>query len=279
MNCKKEKTMPEASRLVSSSSGDLRPESIAAFLESPIELFWKESTGTTNDDAKQAARTGVAQAVFTAEEQTMGRGRAGRHWISGRGAAVELSLLLHPDIAGAAAAQLSLAAALGVSDAVRGMTGLVPRVKWPNDVLLSGKKICGILCETAFEGGRLAYAVLGIGVNVNQESFEAPISQTATSLRIESGAKLDRAQFAAALIDGVRARVDQLQKGGLRTLMQDYEESSSVLGRCVDVTTRDGIVTGMCEGFGPDGELLVQTAAGLERFVANDVSVRERPDV
>lgn len=257
----------------------LRPASIRPFLDKEIELRWKECTGTTNDDAKSAAREGLGEAVFLAEQQVNAKGRAGRHWISGRGEAVELSLLLRPRMAAADAAGLSLAAGLAAADTIQDTTALVPQVKWPNDVLVGGKKICGILCEAAVDSDSLVYAVVGIGVNVNQKSFDGQIAHTATSLAIEGGKALDRAFFAATLISRVCTRVEQLAEGGLPAIMPDYERTSSLLDAEVDVFTKEGTVTGTCVGFGHHGELMVETSGGLQVFLANDVSVRGSRDV
>lgn len=271
---------PDLAQLECGTAADvLRPEHVQQYLAQPMDLRWKQSTGTTNDDAKELGRSGVPEAVCIAEEQGMGKGRNGRSWISGKENAVELSLLLRPDLSASHAPELALAAAMAVRDAVQQLTGTSASVKWPNDVLLNGRKICGILCEAAVERGRLSYVVIGIGVNLNQPEFPEPIRKTATSLAIETGVPVDRAKFSAALINSVRARVDQVARGGIGSMMREYEEASSVLHRTVDVTTVHGVVTGECTGFGPHGELEVRVGDNTCSFLANDVSVREAPNV
>lgn len=257
----------------------LKPEFIVPFLKHPIKVQWKEETTSTNDDARVAAKQTDETVACLAERQTAGRGRMDRKWVSGGGMTVEMSMLLHPKKPALSAAGLSFAVGLAARDAAKAVSGLDVELKWPNDVMVDGRKLAGILIESTIENGIIADAVIGIGVNLNQPSFPEEVSGTATSILLETGRETDRAQLAAALMDAILDRSEAYFAGGMQAILPDYMEASSVLNRTVDVRTSDGVVTGVCTGFGLAGELHVRTGGEDRVFVANDVSVREAAHV
>jgi BirA family transcriptional regulator, biotin operon repressor / biotin---[acetyl-CoA-carboxylase] ligase len=200
-------------------------------------------------------------AVVTADHQEAGRGRQGRAWVDAPGTALLVSVLLRPP-PGAVAAQLSLVCALSVAEVVEAGTGLETRLKWPNDVLVDGRKVAGILLE-----GRGDAVVCGIGVNVNQAADELPAGARTepASLRSLTGASHDRGELLAALLARLEARYDMWRESGLVQLLPELERRDALRGRVVTV----GDVTGTAAGLAPDGRLRIVAADGAERLVAS----------
>lgn len=249
-------------------------QQVAQRLHSDVSVFWRAETGSTNDDAKEAARNGQrAVAVFGAERQTHGRGRLERCWCSGVGQAVEMSFLFRPSVPGRMLAGFNFAAALGICDGVDACCGLRAQVKWPNDVLVDGAKLCGILSEACFMGPEAAFVVTGTGINVNQCSFPAQLGG-AVSLRMLTGRPLARAVVASACIDGVVSRTEAFARSGFAGIMDDYRRRSVVLGRDVEVIGVQGTVRGRCVDFGEDGSIVIATGSGRQHFHASEVSLR-----
>jgi BirA family biotin operon repressor/biotin-[acetyl-CoA-carboxylase] ligase len=209
-------------------------------------------------------------AVAVADHQTAGRGRSGRVWEDARGTALLCSILLRAP-ARHALQELSLVVALATAEAIEGRTGAAAHVKWPNDVLLDGRKVAGILLE-AWDGGVLA----GIGVNVNQTGAQLPPSpRTATaSLRTATGREHDRGALLVALLDRLEAAVDAWQTGGLEPLLPALEARHALRGRRV----RTGVGTGTAGAIAADGRLLIELDDGRELAVGSgEIELLERP--
>jgi len=225
-------------------------------------------------------------AVFLAEEQTAGRGRSTHTWHSERGTGIYCSFLLRPPMAPAEALWLSLIAAVAVQDAVRETTGLGADIRWPNDLLINDKKFAGILTEMSSEGSKVHHAVIGVGVNVNQEDFPDDLRGTATSLRLEAGRELSRVEIAAALIRALdreyrallRAISSPIRTPALRfePIMRRVESRSSYSqGKLVHVD-EDGGYNGITDGLDPRGFLRVRTDKGLRIVVSGSVRPAQR---
>ena len=238
--------------------------------------------GSTNALAMQAGEAGEAEGtVFFAEEQTAGRGRGGNEWHSARSAGICVSIVLRPSMPPAEVLSLSLMAGLAVSAAVEAVTRLKPDLRWPNDLLLSRaaytpeggctaeeRKFCGILTELRAEVTRVHFAVVGIGINVNQRSFPRELAESATSLRLESGQDWSRVELAAALLQSFDREYRRLAAPeGCQSLFARFEEASSFArGRRVHVEEEGGY-TGITEGLDDRGFLRVRTAEGRLRTV------------
>src|SRR5277367_732099 len=169
-----------------------------------IRVF--EQTTSTNDVVEKLARDGVKEGVVVfAESQPKGRGRLGRKWISPAHKGLWLSVLLRPALRPQVATQLTVASATALRRAIRNETGLKPEIKWPNDILIGGKKVAGILTELSAEVDRVKHIILGIGVDVNLVAGEFPpeLRKTVTSLKIETGETVDRAELAVAILRGL----------------------------------------------------------------------------
>lgn len=238
-----------------------------------IQVF--QETGSTNDVLDRLARDGVAEgAVVFAEAQTRGRGRLGRRWVSPPGRGLWFSVLLRPDLRPSAATQLTIAAAVALHRAVTGVTGLEAEIKWPNDLLVAGRKCAGILTELSAELDRVRHVILGLGVDVNLEAADLPpeLRETTTSLRLELGRPVDRPALAARLLEELDRAYAEIRAGRFAALAEVWEEACVTLGRPVVVDLGPHRIEGRAEALDADGALLVRTEHGhLERVVGGDV--------
>ena len=234
-------------------------------------------TTSTNDVIDKLARDGVKEGVVVlAEAQTKGRGRLGRKWLSAAGKGLWLSVLLRPALRPQAATQVTIMAATAVSRAIRRQTGLAPAIKWPNDILLNGRKAVGILTELHGELDRIDYLMVGIGVDVNLSPADFPpeLRRMATSLRQELGSPVDRAELAAALVRELDADYQRISEGQFAALAGEWADQCVTLGKTVRIQIGDRVVQGRAESLDEDGALLVRTEHGrLERIVGGDVTL------
>ncbi len=223
------------------------------------------------DWAEMGAREGL---VLIAREQTAGRGRLARRWESPPGG-LYLSLLLRPAIPLAQANQLTMLVSLAAIDACRAVANVYPRPKWPNDLLLNGRKLAGALTELASEGARLRHAVIGLGLNVNNDFGDGPLARTAISLRQAAGHPLDVDAVANAFLAALARRYDAFRAGV--SPHAEWARRLEPLGRRVQVM-RPGqpTLSGRAMGVTPEGALRVQDDAGREHIVwAGDVVIRD----
>lgn len=239
-------------------------------------LIFHQMTGSTNTDAKQAAEEGAAEGtVVTAERQEAGRGRRGRGWVSPEGCNIYFTLMLRPSCEPEKACMLTLVMALAVAEAVR-RQGLDAGIKWPNDIVVRGKKICGILTEMSAEPDYIHHVVIGTGINVNQERFPEDIGNTATSLLIEKGERTERAALLADVLKCFEEYYEIFrQTWDFSGLRHSYEEL--LVNRNAPVTVLDpkGEYRGTALGINETGELLVKREDGrIENVYAGEVSVR-----
>lgn len=229
------------------------------------KLHYAESTRSTNDDALKAARAGAPNgSVYVANEQTAGRGRGDHAWHSTAGEGLYMSVLLRPAIAVSRLALLPLAAGLAATDAIHTATGLSVDLRWPNDLLIGSRKTGGILVESHIEAGAVAFAVVGIGINVHQRVFAADLATPATSLDLETGVRNSRRQLLTALLKSLEREVQDLCGRDAGEAIPRRVESSStwVRGRRVEVHGPQAC-TGMTDGLDDNGFLRVTTAGGV----------------
>ncbi len=237
------------------------------FIGSKIYVY--DETDSTNERAK-AHSADSEGAVFIAEVQNGGKGSHGRGWISPRGTGVWLSVLLKPDAAPSDISQITLAAGLSVCKTVE----MGAEIKWPNDVVIGSKKVCGILTEMSAEIDMVNYVVCGIGINVNTEGFDSEIAHRATSMYIESGEKYERNEVAARLLNNFEYYYKKFLAGGLSAVLDEYRKSCVTLGRDVSVIFKKETVTGKAVDVDENGALVVETADGVIRVTSGEVSVR-----
>jgi len=237
---------------------------------------WHASLDSTQRVARELARAGAAEGtVVFAETQTAGRGRLGRQWHSPPGVNVYASVVLRPALAPAAAPQVALVAGLAVADAVRA-SGIDAQLKWPNDVVVGGRKLAGVLTEMEAEVDRVHHVIAGIGVNVNVDRFPAALAPTATSMRLALGRRVDRVAFAGRLLVALEARYGTFVSQGLDAMRADWERLSCLTGREVRVGAPEGERVGRVAGLDVDGALrLTQPDGCTVRVVAGDVTIRD----
>lgn len=242
-----------------------------------IRVF--EETTSTNDVIEKLARDNVKEGVVVfAESQTKGRGRLGRKWMSPPRKGLWFSVLLRPAMRPATVTQLTIAACTALFRAIRLQTGLTPEIKWPNDILIRGKKVAGILTELSAELDKVKYVILGIGVDVNLGAGEFPpeLRKLATSLKIESGQRQDRAGLAIKIMRELDHDYEQICEGQFETVANEWEEHCTTLGHNVVIHIGDRTVQGSAESLDTDGALLVRTQHGrLERIIGGDVTVEK----
>lgn len=226
-----------------------------------------EQLGSTNDEAHRLADAGAADGeVVIAETQTSGRGRRGRTWFVAPGESLALSVVLRPALPPQRAPEITLAAAVAVCEAARGLGVRDARIKWPNDIEVRGAKLAGLLTELRAEVDGIRHAVLGIGLNVNVRDF--PDGIAATSLLHETGERVPRPLVVAALLERLEEWLESLETEGFTPVRERWKELSSTLGRRVKADAVEGDAVDLA----PDGALVVRTGTGeLLRVVAGDV--------
>jgi BirA family biotin operon repressor/biotin-[acetyl-CoA-carboxylase] ligase len=228
---------------------------------------------STNDEAVRLAREGCAEGtVVLAEEQTAGRGRLGRKWMSPSGANLYFSLVLRPTWRASEMPPVSLVVALAVARSLCPPLQRPPTLKWPNDLLIAGKKLSGVLLEMSTEVDRVSSLVVGIGININQGHFPEPLDQTATSLRLQLGRAVDRQAILIAALESLERHIDRLYRGEQAALLREWEMHADWIGREVAVGCGEGPVHGVALGVDEDGALLLRGADGAtQRLVAGDL--------
>jgi BirA family biotin operon repressor/biotin-[acetyl-CoA-carboxylase] ligase len=242
-----------------------------------IHVF--EETTSTNDVIEKFARDGVREGVVIfAESQTKGRGRLGRKWISPGHKGLWFSILLRPNLRPQEATQLTVASATALRRAIAAETSLKPEIKWPNDILIGGKKVAGILTELSAEVDRVKHIILGIGVDVNLDADELPVElrKTATSLKIESGETISRAELAVAILHNLDEDYARINTGKFNLLADEWESHCATIGKNVTVLIGDRKIRGHAESLDDDGALLLRTEHGhLERIIGGDVTLEK----
>ena len=239
-------------------------------------LFFEE-TDSTNEVIKREAALGAPEGTLAvAELQTHGKGRRGRNWVSPKGSGVWMSFLLKPEINPAKASMLTLVSALAAKKACDEVCGKETFIKWPNDIVLDEKKICGMLTEMSTEIEVINYVVIGIGFNVNTVSFPDEIKETASSMYIETGKKIVRSDLIASYGKYFEAYYEKfLETGDLSFLKEEYNKSLVSRNRRVKIIEKNGEFVGEALGIDDNGELLVKTENGaVKKIMSGEVSVR-----
>ena len=249
-------------------------ESVAPLLGTAwLGRAWRllPSCGSTNDEAAAWARAGApAGAVVVADSQERGRGRLGRVWHSPPGASLYLSTVLRPGLPPHRLPPLTLAAGVALAESAARF-GVAPALKWPNDLLLDGKKAAGILTEMSCQGGRVEHVVVGLGVNLNVDRFPVELEPIATSLHRARGAPVDRAAFAATLCERLEVWHDRFLADGPAEVARAWKGFARFIGSTIRVATGEGALTGVAEDVEDDGALRLRTTSGVVRVVAGEV--------
>lgn len=235
------------------------------------QLYYYHQVATTMEAAKELAKKGTAEGtVIIADTQTAGRGRLGRAWLSPEGS-LSMSLILKPSLDNLP--QLVMTASLAVVRTIKKVAGLETQIKWPNDVLIKGKKVCGILIENEVKGDRVNFAIIGIGMNVNFDPLAFPeISDIATSLSHELGAEVSKVELTIALLSELEQLYLEAKAGA--PIYKEWQENMEMLGRWIQVKTGEAVEQGKAETVTQTGNLILRRADGsITEIVAGDVTV------
>ena len=242
-----------------------------------IRVF--EQTTSTNDVIERLARDGAKEGVVVfAESQTRGRGRLGRKWMSPTRKGLWFSILLRPELRPPQTTQLTVATATALRRTIESETGLKPEIKWPNDILIGGRKVAGILTELNAELDRVRYIILGIGVDVNMSAADYPadLRKFATSLKIELGKPVSRPALAAAALQELDIDYARVCNGQFEVVADEWEKHCTTIGRRVTIQAGERSVRGRAETLGEDGAMMVRTEHGhLERVIGGDVTLEK----
>lgn len=240
-------------------------------------IYFYEETDTTNNRARELALEGAPEGTLVvAEKQTAGRGRRGKVWESPLGTGIWMSLVLRPQIAPAEASVLTLLCGLATAEAIEAETGLSAGIKWPNDILVNGKKAVGILTEMDCEMSEVHFVIPGIGINVNTASFPPEIAEIATSLYLECGKTVSRRRLVHKVLERLEEHYETfLRTGSFAAMLEDYRKHCITLGKEVHVLGREPFFAEALD-ITPEGELLVRRADnGKEEVVfSGEVSIR-----
>ncbi len=257
----------------------LYPQEILSGLKTEFmgrRIFYFVQVPSTNVLARELALAGAPDgALVVAEEQTGGRGRLGRGWFSPAGKGIWCSLILYPPVNPAAAPPLTMLTAVAVARAVRLVVDLTPGIKWPNDLLLGGKKICGILTEMSAEMERINYLIIGTGVNVNIDNFPGEIANTATSLKACAGRTVSRVELLQAYLQEMEQLYRIWIKEGFAPVLKLWKDLCVTLQRPVRVSSLKESIEGWAEDVDEEGNLVLRLADGTVRHItAGEVSLR-----
>lgn len=241
------------------------------------EVLYFDTIDSTNTKAQELAEKGYPSGTLVvADKQESGKGRRGRSWVSPSGTGIFMTLMIKPDINPNNASMLTLVAALAVAKAITSVTGEEAMIKWPNDIVVNGKKVCGILTEMNAQFDYINHIVVGIGINVHNESFPEEISQMASSLMIEAGGKrFHRAQIIAETMSYFEQYYDTfLKTQDLSALVREYDELLVNRNKSVRVLDPKEPFDGKAIGITPKGELIVDTWESRKLVSSGEVSVR-----
>ncbi|MDP2767642.1 MAG: biotin--[acetyl-CoA-carboxylase] ligase [Candidatus Methanoperedens sp.] len=252
----------------------LTPGEIKAGLKTDVigkAIHYFKETESTNTIAREIASSVEEGTVVIAESQTGGRGRLGRKWLSPEGG-IWLSIILKPRIQPLYAPRITLLAGVSVAKTIRSI-GLQARIKWPNDVLINEKKVCGILTEIGAEMDMVDYCVVGIGIdaNVDTESFPEEFRESSTSLKKELGSAINRVEFVQRLLSEFESLYLKFQNEGFPSILEEWRNMSATIGEWVKITTQTKTIYGEAIGVDNEGALILETSEGqLEKIVAGN---------
>jgi BirA family biotin operon repressor/biotin-[acetyl-CoA-carboxylase] ligase len=240
-------------------------------------IYYSTTLDSTNEQAKRLAGEGAPHGtLILAEEQQKGRGRMGRDWISPKSGGIWLSIILRPNMAPYEAPKLTILSAVAVAEAIRKKTGLAAQIKWPNDILINGKKVCGILTELNTEIDVINHVVIGVGINVNNLAFPKDLKQKAASLKQIKSEHIDRTIILAGFLESFETLYQTAMNDGFEGIFQKWRSLCCNLGKHVNIIGRAESFNGIALDINNDGALLVRTQDGkVVQVISGDVSLDE----
>jgi BirA family transcriptional regulator, biotin operon repressor / biotin---[acetyl-CoA-carboxylase] ligase len=241
------------------------------------QLYFFPQTGSTNDEAFSLGIAGVPEGtVVIADSQTKGKGRMQRHWHSPKDSSIYTSVILRPPVQLSKASQIPIAIGVAVAEVLEKYCQGKVRLKWPNDVLIDGKKVCGILAQMKTSAGAVDFVVLGIGINVNlsREQFPQDIQEIATSLAIETGREISRLELIISLYENLEKCYKKLLQKGFGPIKEKWLELAPMMGKTVQIIFKDEAIEGKAIGFDDDGSLILLTDGAKEiKVSAGDATI------
>jgi BirA family biotin operon repressor/biotin-[acetyl-CoA-carboxylase] ligase len=238
------------------------------------KIYSFETIDSTNNCARALAGCWAEEGTLVvAEKQTAGKGRLGRTWLANPYENLTFSIILRPALPPEALNLLPLYAALAVAEAIEHETGLSVECKWPNDLLIGGKKSAGILLEGSLKEDGLDFVVIGVGVNVNQTKFPDDISARATSLKMQTGREIDRVRLLREILKMLEIHYAEIMKKGFHTLLPLWLDRTTMLNKEISVTQNGTVVSGIVRGLSPEGALILDEGGKETTLFAGDVTI------
>jgi BirA family biotin operon repressor/biotin-[acetyl-CoA-carboxylase] ligase len=235
-------------------------------------LYQYDVVDSTMDLVASLGKEGAPEGTAVmAGQQRQGRGRQGRSWFSPAAGNLYVSVLLRPRLTAAETPALAPAFGLGVAEALEAFVSVQAGLKWPNDVLIRGRKVAGLLTESVVQGQEVRYIVVGIGVNVNVDSFPGPLTETATSLHLEIGAPVELAAFVPVLFQHLEGVYRRFLTQGFAALAQAWNRHDALRGQRLRLHAGRHILEGIARGISPNGALILETAEGRQQVLAGEV--------
>ena len=245
----------------------------ARFIGADIYLF--DAIDSTNDYALKLAKEGAKEGtVVLSESQSKGKGRLGRSWFSPSGANIYLSIILRPQMPTSQIPLLTFAAAIAVAKSITDVTNLDADIKWPNDILIRGKKVAGILSEMGAEKDKVNFAIVGIGINVNLDKKDIPLEliDKATSIKIESNSLIDRTNLICRIIENLEEWYNLFERKGINDIIKEWKRLAITIGRDVKVQSGNSFVEGRAVDIDDNGALLIKDRNGvIQKVLSGDV--------
>ncbi|HBV89236.1 MAG TPA: biotin--[acetyl-CoA-carboxylase] ligase [Desulfosporosinus sp.] len=243
------------------------------------EIYLYREVTSTNSIAKHMAKSGAGEGtIVMSRSQSSGRGRMQRHWSCPPGKGLLLSMILKPEISVQFVPQFTLLTAVVVAETINLVTGCAAGIKWPNDIYLNGKKVCGILAESSFSRANIEYLIIGLGINVNLDSHHLPpdCQETSTSLSLELGQYVSRIKLLKQFIISWDEHIQGFLKAGHPYLRSKWIENNVTLGKSVTVNKGNYSINGLALDISEKGGLIVRLSDGsLQEYLAEDVSLRK----
>ena len=227
------------------------------------KIFTYDSIDSTNTCAKTLASNGAKEgAVVITDHQTAGRGRLGRTWFAEPGSSLLFSIIIRPTLTINNVGLLPFFAAVSIALAIEKVTNMQCECKWPNDILLNGRKCCGILMESAFQQNKLDYVIIGIGLNVNQNIFLSKLEGKATSLSNENGVEFDRRNIFCHIMSSLESLYTEVSRGDFKSVLMEWKARTAIFGKQITLTQAADVIDGTAIALADDGGLVVETAKG-----------------
>ena len=238
------------------------------------KIYTFDTIDSTNNCARALAGCWADEGtVIIAEQQTAGRGRLGRPWIANPNENLTFSIILRPSIAADATNLLPLSVSVAVAQAVEEIAGLKLECKWPNDLILSNKKVAGILLEGSFKQNQVEWIVIGIGINVNQTRFPGELEQKATSLKLAAGRDVDRIALFHKILETLEKFYRKGSESGFQSILPDWIARTSMIDKQISLMENGNLLSGTVKGLSRDGGLILRSNGGERTLFAGDVTI------